>query len=56
MRLGYWLAIGLLAAGAAQAAPEAPLRVALEFDPASLDPATDGSYTNRIVTTTCRPI
>ncbi len=28
-----------------------PLRVALEFDPAPLDPATDGSYTNRVVTT-----
>ncbi len=28
-----------------------PLRVGLEFDPAPLDPATDGSYTNRIVTT-----
>jgi peptide/nickel transport system substrate-binding protein len=37
---------------AAQAQPAArPLRVALEFDPAPLDPATDGSYTNRVVTT-----
>lgn len=26
------------------------MKVALEFDPAPLDPATDGSYTNRIVT------
>ncbi len=27
------------------------LRVGLEFDPSALDPAVDGSYTNRIVTT-----
>lgn len=32
-------------------AADRPLRVALEFDPAPLDPATDGSYTNRVVTT-----
>lgn len=35
--------------GAARAA--GPLRVALEFEPQALDTATDGSYTNRIVTT-----
>lgn len=35
--------------GAARA--QGPLRVALEFEPTALDPATDGSYTNRIVTT-----
>ncbi len=58
MRVGCWLTTGLLAAtvtlsgGPSQAASDPPLRVALEFDPASLDPATDGSYTNRIVTTT----
>ena len=54
MRLSGWLTIGLMAAMAASPvrAAEPPLRVALEFDPASLDPATDGSYTNRIVTTT----
>jgi peptide/nickel transport system substrate-binding protein len=57
MRMWGWLAIGLISAGAivpaapGWAAPDAPLRVALEFDPTSLDPATDGSYTNRIVTT-----
>lgn len=37
-------------AASAQVGPR-PLRVALEFDPAPLDPATDGSYTNRVVTT-----
>ncbi len=53
-----WLTIGVLAASAvahgtpARAASDPPLRVALEFDPQPLDPATDGSYTNRIVTTT----
>ncbi len=57
MRFGAWLTIGLLASTAmVPAAParaaDPPLRVALEFDPASLDPATDGSYTNRIVTST----
>ncbi len=55
MRGCGWLAIGLLATlhgTPARAAPDAPLRVALEFDPTSLDPAADGSYTNRIVTTT----
>jgi peptide/nickel transport system substrate-binding protein len=51
-----WLAIVALAtltalhAGPGRAADQ-PLRVALEFDPAPLDPATDGSYTNRVVTT-----
>ncbi len=40
-------ALPLMAAGA----QAQPLRVALEFDPAPLDPATDGSYTNRVVTT-----
>jgi peptide/nickel transport system substrate-binding protein len=47
--------LALLAALIAQpvlAAEDQPLRVALEFDPQPLDPATDGSYTNRIVTTT----
>lgn len=44
----------ILAAALAALAPPVmaqPLRVALEFDPAPLDPATDGSYTNRVVTT-----
>ena len=58
MRRSVRLAIGLVVAALpfsqAQAAPadETPLRVALEFDPQPLDPATDGSYTNRIVTST----
>ena len=49
MRITLWLA----AIGIALATPAAAqtLRVALEFDPAPLDPATDGSYTNRVVTT-----
>lgn len=53
MRVVRLLATGLLIAGASLAAQAAdqPLRVALEFDPAPLDPATDGSYTNRVVTT-----
>ena len=50
MRLLCGLAALVLVSGAAGAA-ERPLRVALEFDPADLDPATDGSYTNRVVTT-----
>lgn len=55
MGVSRWLAFALLASTAsALAAPgyaaDAPLRVALEFDPAALDPATDGSYTNRVVT------
>jgi peptide/nickel transport system substrate-binding protein len=55
MRVFRWLAVGVLASVPAFAAPpahaaEQPLRVALEFDPAPLDPATDGSYTNRVVT------
>jgi peptide/nickel transport system substrate-binding protein len=53
MRATVWLAataLALLPPLAAQA-QEHPLRVAMEFDPAPLDPATDGSYTNRIVTT-----
>ena len=49
MRLLCGLAALVLVSGAAGAA-ERPLRVALEFDPAALDPATDGSYTNRVVT------
>ena len=57
MRLGGLLAVGLVAtlaghAGTAARAADQPLRVALEFEPQPLDPATDGSYTNRIVTTT----
>jgi peptide/nickel transport system substrate-binding protein len=55
MRACGWLAVGILAAlpaVPALAAADHPLRVALEFEPTSLDPATDGSYTNRIVTTT----
>jgi peptide/nickel transport system substrate-binding protein len=56
MRVGCWLTLGFLGVvlptGPSWAASDSPLRVALEFDPASLDPATDGSYTNRIVTTT----
>ena len=54
MRVFHWLAIGVLAAIPAVApahAADQPLRVALEFDPTDLDPATDGSYTNRVVTT-----
>jgi peptide/nickel transport system substrate-binding protein len=53
MRVFRWLAIGVLAAMPAVApahAADQPLRVALEFDPTDLDPATDGSYTNRVVT------
>ncbi len=55
MRAFQWLAIATLAAVPALQPPPAraadlPLRVALEFDPAPLDPATDGSYTNRVVT------
>jgi peptide/nickel transport system substrate-binding protein len=57
MRIRAYLALGLLAALVSLAptiarAADPPLRVALEFEPVSLDPATDGSYTNRIVTTT----
>jgi peptide/nickel transport system substrate-binding protein len=58
MRVVEWLTIGVLAAvavapaGQARAASDPPLRVALEFDPQPLDPATDPSYTNRVVTTT----
>ncbi|MCX7380139.1 MAG: ABC transporter substrate-binding protein [Alphaproteobacteria bacterium] len=50
MRISPWMLAGalFLAPFAVQAQP---LRVALEFDPAPLDPATDGSYTNRVVTT-----
>jgi peptide/nickel transport system substrate-binding protein len=52
MRASLWFAAGLLAFLPSFAqAQDRPLRVALEFDPAPLDPATDGSYTNRIVTT-----
>lgn len=54
MRLARWLATACLAAAPFAIAPPLaaqPLRVALEFDPAPLDPATDGSYTNRVVTT-----
>jgi peptide/nickel transport system substrate-binding protein len=57
MRIKGLLAFALVAAFAgpgpsAHAAPDQMLRAALEFDPQSLDPATDGSYTNRVVTTT----
>jgi peptide/nickel transport system substrate-binding protein len=50
-----WLVVGVLAVapafvGQPARAADQPLRVALEFDPAPLDPATDGSYTNRVVT------
>ncbi len=51
MRASLWLAACLLALPSLAQAQDHPLRVALEFDPAPLDPATDGSYTNRIVTT-----
>ncbi len=55
MKLSRWLLLGAVAALPALPAPahaaDQPLRVALEFDPAPLDPATDGSYTNRVVTT-----
>ncbi len=54
MRVWHWLMAAALAASPVLAAAQTPgpvLRVALEFDPAPLDPATDGSYTNRIVTT-----
>jgi peptide/nickel transport system substrate-binding protein len=56
-KVHIWLAIALVAQiaptwSATAWAADPPLRVALEFEPASLDPATDGSYTNRIVTTT----
>jgi peptide/nickel transport system substrate-binding protein len=56
MQCRGWLALGLLAAlatgsGTVAHAADQPLRAALEFEPAPLDPATDGSYTNRIVTT-----
>lgn len=53
MRIARWLATACLAAAPLALAPAGaqPLRVALEFDPAPLDPATDGSYTNRVVTT-----
>ena len=43
------LVVALTAAPALAA--DKPLNVALHFDPAPLDPATDGSYTNRVVTT-----
>ena len=52
MRISPWILAGalvLVPSPAVQA--QQPLRVALEFDPAPLDPATDGSYTNRVVTT-----
>lgn len=53
MHIARWLATACLAAAPLALAPAGaqPLRVALEFDPAPLDPATDGSYTNRVVTT-----
>lgn len=55
MRFSNWLAVGLLTAWPALSAMPAraadkPLNVALEFDPQPLDTATDGSYTNRVVT------
>ncbi len=58
MRAAVWLAIGVLstaltaAIAPARAQSERMMRVALEFEPQPLDPATDGSYTNRIVTST----
>ena len=56
MRLTHLLLVGLAVSAPLLAPPPARaddkvLRVALEFDPAALDPATDGSYTNRVVTT-----
>jgi peptide/nickel transport system substrate-binding protein len=51
MRRTSGLAAVALAALLALPAAAQPLRVALEFDPTALDPATDGSYTNRVVTT-----
>ena len=45
------LLLTLMGLAAPARADDQPLRVALEFDPAPLDPATDGSYTNRVVTT-----
>jgi peptide/nickel transport system substrate-binding protein len=56
MRLTSGIALALalaapLAAPMHAARAQGPLRVALEFEPTALDPATDGSYTNRIVTT-----
>ena len=51
MRLSHWLAAAVIAALPALPVMAQPLKVALEFDPAPLDPATDGSYTNRVVTT-----
>ncbi len=50
MRAFHWLVFGVLFSAPALAADQ-PLRVALEFDPAPLDPAVDTSYTNRVVTT-----
>jgi peptide/nickel transport system substrate-binding protein len=49
MRIWQAAMAAMLVAG--PVAAQAPLRVALEFDPVALDPATDGSYTNRVVTT-----
>ncbi|MCC6719404.1 MAG: ABC transporter substrate-binding protein [Acetobacteraceae bacterium] len=51
MRWMRWLAAAAMMAIPTLPAAAQPLRVALEFDPAPLDPATDGSYTNRVVTT-----
>ena len=53
MRRFNLVATGLLATlmAAPAMATDKPLNVGLHFDPAPLDPATDGSYTNRIVTT-----
>jgi peptide/nickel transport system substrate-binding protein len=58
MRIGSFLTIVMVMIGveasyctAPARAAERPLQVALEFEPTSLDPATDGSYTNRVVTT-----
>jgi peptide/nickel transport system substrate-binding protein len=53
MRMASWMMAGVLVAmplATAGGAAAQPLRMSLEFDPAPLDPATDGSYTNRIVT------
>lgn len=53
MRMLHWIVAGVIGGLPLAAAAQTPanvLRVGLEFDPAPLDPATDGSYTNRIVT------
>ena len=49
MQFSRWFVLGVLAVTPGLTASPAraedhPLRLALEFDPAPLDPATDGSY------------